>query len=108
VVDERGSPHVLAVAPTHAEIQAFTADVRAQMKSGGSSRRRFRRLFNRRCSIFAMSCLIIGHRPSCFGLAYRDLKENVIRYVAKCRFVNVIDQDLFEMSYASSEDDHRR
>jgi phage/plasmid primase-like uncharacterized protein len=38
VVDERGSPHALAVAPTHAEMQAFTADVRAQMKIQGALR----------------------------------------------------------------------
>jgi conjugative relaxase-like TrwC/TraI family protein len=38
LVAERGEPHVLAVAPTHAEIQAFTADVRAQMKTQGALR----------------------------------------------------------------------
>jgi hypothetical protein len=32
LVTERGEPHVLAVGPTHAEIRAFTADVRAQMQ----------------------------------------------------------------------------
>ena len=33
---ERGEPHVLAVGPTHAEIRAFTADVRAAMRSEGA------------------------------------------------------------------------
>ena len=35
LVTERGEPHVLAVGPTHAEIRAFTADVRAAMRSAG-------------------------------------------------------------------------
>src|SRR5208282_5266654 len=36
LVTERGEPHVLAVGPTHAEIRAFTADVRQQMKERGA------------------------------------------------------------------------
>ena len=36
LVTERGEPHVLAVGPTHAEIRAFTADVRAAMRSEGA------------------------------------------------------------------------
>src|SRR5258707_15297230 len=32
----RGEPHVLAVGPTHAEIRAFTADVREAMRSEGA------------------------------------------------------------------------
>jgi hypothetical protein len=36
LVTERGEPHVLAVGPTHAEIRAFTADVRAAMGSAGA------------------------------------------------------------------------
>src|SRR5262249_33558775 len=36
LLTERGEPHVLAVAPTHAEIRAFTADVREQMKEHGA------------------------------------------------------------------------
>jgi ATP-dependent exoDNAse (exonuclease V) alpha subunit len=36
LVTERGEPHVLAVGPTHAEIRAFTADVRAQMQEAGA------------------------------------------------------------------------
>jgi len=38
LVDERGSPYALAVAPSHAEIQAFTADVRTQMKTQSALR----------------------------------------------------------------------
>jgi hypothetical protein len=36
LVAERGEPHVLAVGPTHAEIRAFTADVRTQMQKAGA------------------------------------------------------------------------
>jgi len=36
VLTERGEPYVVAVAPTHAEIRAFTADVRVQMKEHGA------------------------------------------------------------------------
>jgi hypothetical protein len=36
LVTERGEPHVLAVGPTHAEIRAFTTDVRAQMQKAGA------------------------------------------------------------------------
>ena len=36
LVTERGEPYVLAVGPTHAEIRAFTADVRAEMRSEGA------------------------------------------------------------------------
>jgi conjugative relaxase-like TrwC/TraI family protein len=36
LLTERGEAHVLAVAPTHAEIRAFTADVREQMQEQGS------------------------------------------------------------------------
>ncbi|HXO92761.1 MAG TPA: MobF family relaxase, partial [Candidatus Acidoferrum sp.] len=36
LVTERGEPHVLAVGPTHAEIRAFTADVRAAMRAHGA------------------------------------------------------------------------
>ena len=36
LVTERGEPHVLAVGPTHAEIRAFTSDVRAQMQKAGA------------------------------------------------------------------------
>jgi conjugative relaxase-like TrwC/TraI family protein len=36
LVTERGEPHVLAVGPTHAEIRAFTADVRVAMRSAGA------------------------------------------------------------------------
>src|SRR5260370_9017000 len=36
LVTERGEPHVLAVGPTHAEIRAFTADVREAMRSEGA------------------------------------------------------------------------
>src|ERR1700741_711627 len=36
LLTERGEPHVLAVTPTHAEIRAFTADVRQQMKEHGA------------------------------------------------------------------------
>ena len=36
LVTERGEPHVLAVGPTHAEIRAFTIDVRAAMRAHGA------------------------------------------------------------------------
>ena len=36
LVTERGEPHVLAVGPTHAEIRAFTADVRQAMRATGA------------------------------------------------------------------------
>jgi hypothetical protein len=36
LVTERGEPHVLAVGPTHAEIRAFTADVREAMREAGA------------------------------------------------------------------------
>ena len=36
LVTERGEPHVLAVGPTHAEIRAFTADVREGMREAGA------------------------------------------------------------------------
>src|ERR1700756_3105874 len=36
LLTDRGEPHVLAVAPTHAEIRAFTADVRREMKEHGA------------------------------------------------------------------------
>src|SRR5215472_1098809 len=36
LVTERGEPHVLAVGPTHAEIRAFTLDVREAMREAGA------------------------------------------------------------------------
>jgi conjugative relaxase-like TrwC/TraI family protein len=36
LVTERGEPHVLAVGPTHAEIRAFTAEVREAMREAGA------------------------------------------------------------------------
>jgi hypothetical protein len=36
LVTERGDPHVPAVGPTHAEIRAFTADVRHAMRATGA------------------------------------------------------------------------
>jgi AAA domain len=36
LVTERGEPHVLAVGPTHAEIRAFTLDVREAMRMKGA------------------------------------------------------------------------
>jgi len=36
LVTERGEPHVLAVGPTHAEIRAFTVDVREAMREAGA------------------------------------------------------------------------
>jgi ATP-dependent exoDNAse (exonuclease V) alpha subunit len=38
ILDNNGSPHVLAVGPTHAEIRAFTAQVREQMREHGALR----------------------------------------------------------------------
>jgi hypothetical protein len=38
ILENNGSPHVLAVGPTHAEIRAFTAQVREQMREHGALR----------------------------------------------------------------------
>jgi conjugative relaxase-like TrwC/TraI family protein len=108
LVTERGEPHVLAVGPTHAEIRAFTADVRAAMRAHGAlsgpviKRRAFiahdtTRAMRRDSDTYTpgMAVTLVSEKTKVRGLSAREVytvKQNQTQSALKKKdFVTLID-----------------
>ena len=108
LVTERGEPHVLAVGPTHAEIRAFTADVRAAMRSEGAlsgpviKRRAFiahdtTRAMRRDSNTYTpgMAVTLVSEKTKVRGLSAREVytvKQNQTQSAPKKKdFVTLVD-----------------
>src|SRR5271165_2912716 len=108
LVTERGEPHVLAVGPTHAEIRAFTADVRAAMRSEGAlsgpviKRRAFiahdtTRAMRRDSNTYTpgMAVTLVSEKSKVRGLSAREVytvKQNQTQSAPKKKdFVTLVD-----------------
>jgi hypothetical protein len=108
LVTERGEPHVLAVGPTHAEIRAFTADVRAAMRAQGAlsgpviKRRAFMahdttRAMRRDSNTYTagMAVTLISEKTKVRGLSAREVytvKQNQTQSTPKKKdFVTLVD-----------------
>src|SRR4030081_109658 len=104
LVTERGEPHVLAVGPTHAEIRAFTADIRAAMREGGAltgpviNRRAFiphdiTRAMRRDSATYTqeMAVTLVSEKTKVRGLSARDV-YTVKEMPKKKDFVTLVDR----------------
>jgi ATP-dependent exoDNAse (exonuclease V) alpha subunit len=102
LVTERGEPHVLAVGPTHAEIRAFTADVRATMRSEGVlsgpviKRRAFivrdtTRAMRRDSNAYTpgMAVTLVSEKTKVRGLSAREVYT--VKETKKKDFVTLVD-----------------
>src|SRR5208282_5715089 len=107
LVTERGEPHVLAVGPTHAEIRAFTADVREAMREAGAlsgqviKRRAFiahdtTRAMRRSSKTYTpgLAVTLVSEKTKVRGLSAREVytvKQNQTQSAKKKDFVTLVD-----------------